>query len=104
MGGGAFRRCAVVAGLVLPAVSAGPAFPAGFALMEQSASGLGNAFAGTGAAAEDASTVWWNPAGMAKLPAGRQAVIAGHAILASTRFRNGASVPGPLSNPAFTGE
>ena len=44
---------------------------AGFALMEQNASGLGNAYAGAAAVAEDASTVWWNPAGMARLPAGR---------------------------------
>ena len=40
---------------------------AGFALIEQSASGLGNAFAGAAATAEDASTVFFNPAGMSQL-------------------------------------
>ena len=40
---------------------------AGFALHEQGASGLGNAYAGAAAVAEDATTVWWNPAGMARL-------------------------------------
>jgi long-chain fatty acid transport protein len=37
---------------------------AGFALIEQSASGMGNAFAGAAAVAEDASTIFFNPAGM----------------------------------------
>ncbi|MBN1403183.1 MAG: TonB-dependent receptor [Opitutales bacterium] len=37
---------------------------AGFAIIEQSASGIGNAFAGGAAAAEDASTIFFNPAGM----------------------------------------
>ena len=40
---------------------------AGFALQENNASGLGNAYAGGAAIAEDASTVWWNPAGMSRL-------------------------------------
>ena len=44
-----------------------PAYSAGFALIENSASGMGKAFAGAAAAAEDASTVWFNPAGMTYL-------------------------------------
>ena len=43
-----------------------------FALIEQSASGLGNAFSGAAAAAEDASTIYYNPAGMSLLPGGSQ--------------------------------
>ena len=39
-------------------------YAAGFALIEQSASGMGNAFAGGGSVAEDASTIYFNPAGM----------------------------------------
>src|SRR5438045_1205125 len=35
---------------------------AGFALHEQGISGLGNAYAGAAAVAEDDTTVWWNPA------------------------------------------
>ena len=62
-----------------------PSHGAGFALSEQNASGLGNAYAGAAAVAGDASTVWWNPAGMARLPAGKQVVIAAHAIMPSTR-------------------
>ena len=47
---------------------------AGFALIENSASGQGNAYAGAAAVAEDASTVWFNPAGMMKL-SGNQMVL-----------------------------
>jgi long-chain fatty acid transport protein len=59
----------------------------GFALIEQNASGLGNAFAGQAAAAEDASTIFFNPAGMARLP-GRQFVGAVHLIWPSAEFNN----------------
>src|SRR5690554_6356020 len=39
----------------------------GFKLHEQSASGAGTAYAGRTAVVEDASTVYYNPAGMSKL-------------------------------------
>jgi long-chain fatty acid transport protein len=41
---------------------------AGFALIEQNASGLGNAYAGQAAAAENASTIYYNPAGLTYVP------------------------------------
>lgn len=63
---------------------------AGFALAEQSASGMGNAFAGAAASAQDASTVFFNPAGMALLP-GPQVVVAGHAVDVKAKFSNGGS-------------
>ena len=56
-----------------------PASAAFFQLQENNASGLGNAFAGGTAIAEDASTVWYNPAGMTRLK-GQQVVVAGHYI------------------------
>jgi long-chain fatty acid transport protein len=58
---------------------------AGFALIEQSASGLGNAFAGGGAVAEDASTIFFNPAGMTYIQ-GTQIVGAVHLIKPSVNF------------------
>ena len=76
---------------------------AGFALSEQGVSGLGNAYAGAAAAAEDASTVWWNPAGMARLGPGKHALLTGHVIVPSTEFSNDASVIAAASNPARTG-
>lgn len=72
---------------------------AAFALAEQGVSGLGNAYAGAAAAAEDASTVWWNPAGMSKLPHGAHVLLGVHGIVPSTKFTNGGSVPAAFSNP-----
>jgi long-chain fatty acid transport protein len=64
-----------VLGAVLVANSA-PASAAFFQIAEQSASGVGNAFAGGAAVAEDPSTVWYNPAGMTRL-SGLQIVAGG---------------------------
>ena len=63
----------------------GLAQAAGFALIEQNASGLGNAYAGAAAAAEDASTIFFNPAGMTRLP-DRQIVVVGHLIKPQAEF------------------
>ncbi|HWI13811.1 MAG TPA: outer membrane protein transport protein, partial [Burkholderiales bacterium] len=62
---------------LLAAVSSASA--AGLAA-DQSASGLGRAFAGQSAVAEDASTAYYNPAGMTRLH-GRQLVL----VLSITR-------------------
>lgn len=64
---------------------------AGFSLIEESASGLGNAFAGGAASAEDASTVFFNPAGMTRL-SGSQLSLVLHAIKPTAEFSNTASV------------
>jgi long-chain fatty acid transport protein len=78
---------------VLSALAALPAsvHAAGFALIEQNASGMGNAYAGAAAAAEDASTIYFNPAGLTALPAGKHFSIAIHAIDPSAKFRDNAS-------------
>lgn len=60
---------------------------AGFALAEQSASGMGNAYAGGAAIAEDASTIFFNPAGMTYIN-GTQAVGALHLIKPNAEFKN----------------
>jgi long-chain fatty acid transport protein len=67
------------------AALSGTAAASGFALIEQSASGLGNAYAGGAASAEDASTVFFNPAGMSRIP-GKQIAVALHAIDLSAKF------------------
>jgi long-chain fatty acid transport protein len=62
-----------------------------FALIEQNASGLGNSYAGAAAAAEDASTIFYNPAGMSLLPGGMQ-VSAGLALInLSAKFSDSGS-------------
>jgi long-chain fatty acid transport protein len=74
----------------------------GFAVIELSGSGQGNAFAGAAAVAEDASTVYFNPAGMTRL-SGRQIVASVHAIKVKADFTNEGSTQagllggGPLS-------
>jgi long-chain fatty acid transport protein len=61
------RALALAVGTALGTVAAGVQ-ASGFQLMTQSASGLGVAFAGMAAAAQDASTAFWNPAAMSLLP------------------------------------
>jgi long-chain fatty acid transport protein len=75
----ALRRAALAAAL---AGLSAPASAAFFQIAENSASGIGNAFAGGAAVAEDASTVWYNPAGMTRL-ASPQFVASGHYIVPS---------------------
>ena len=62
------RTClaAAVAGIGC-AMGGSQALAAGFALSEQNASGLGHAYAGGAAAAEDVSTIYFNPAGLVRL-------------------------------------
>lgn len=52
---------------VLLAAASSSASAAGFAIKEQSITNLGRAFAGSAAAAEDASTIFFNPAGLTYL-------------------------------------
>lgn len=66
-------------------VACGSANAAGYALIEQSASGMGNAYAGAAAIAEDASTIWFNPAGMTRLNKD-QVVVAGHYVMPEAEF------------------
>ena len=54
-------------------------FASGFALNEQSVSGMGAGFAGRSSSAEDASTVFGNPAGMSRLK--REQISVGAATL-----------------------
>ena len=83
------RLASAVAGAVL-VLGAGHAWGAAFALQENSGSGLGNAYAGGAAVAEDAGTVWTNPAGMA-LIGSNQVVAAVNLINPSAKFNNNGS-------------
>ena len=62
------------------------AHAAAFQLTGQSAAGVGIANAGASAAAEDTSTLYYNPAGMTYLPTGHNFSIAATALNRSTRF------------------
>lgn len=85
--------CALLAGSVVFSQSA---TAGGFALIEQGGSGMGNAYAGASAVSDDASTVWFNPAGMLELD-GPQLALAGHVIAVNSDF----SDEGTTLNPAF---
>ena len=62
-------------------------FASGFALNEQSVSGMGTGFAGRSSSADDASTVFGNPAGMSRLSG--QQVTGGIAVIdATTDIKN----------------
>lgn len=65
----------------------GSAHSAGFALIEQGVSGLGNAYAGGAAGAEDASTIFYNPAGMTRLNE-QQVILGAHYIMPYANFEN----------------
>ncbi|OGA39276.1 MAG: hypothetical protein A3G24_21980 [Betaproteobacteria bacterium RIFCSPLOWO2_12_FULL_62_13] len=81
-------------GVALGSITVG-AQASGFQLMEQNASGLGNAYAGQAAAAENASTIFFNPAGMTRLP-GRQVAVALNAIRPSAEFSDSGASSAPL--------
>ena len=69
---------------LLLGVFSGAVGASGFQLLEQG-SGLGNAYAGSAAKSNDASTIFWNPAGMTQL--GPRAVSGGlTAVKASFKF------------------
>lgn len=83
---------------------------AGFALTEKSGSSIGNAFAGAGTAAEDASTILSNPAGLSRIR-GTQLVVAGYAINSSIDFHDhdsrtmiGAGIGDPLLSGGSGGD
>jgi long-chain fatty acid transport protein len=82
------------------------AHASGFQLFEQSASGLGNAYAGQAAGVKDASALFFNPAGLTRLD-GKQFVLAGNFIGIGTTFTNngstrpslgGTTIPVPLGS------
>jgi long-chain fatty acid transport protein len=84
------------------ATIAGGVQASGFQLIEQNASGLGNAYAGQAAAAENASTIYYNPAGMTYLP-GKQVSGAIHFIGPSVKFTDNGGSRSPAGQPAPAG-
>ncbi|MDH5515938.1 MAG: outer membrane protein transport protein [Gammaproteobacteria bacterium] len=84
-----------IAGLL--SLTSGSALAAGFALIEQSVSSMGTAYAGAGSAAEDASYIYFNPASMSRLE-GTQVSGGLHVVLPKTEFSGDASY-----NPTYLG-
>lgn len=84
-------------------LSAGSASAAGFQLQEQSVSGLGVAYSGMAAAVQDASTAFWNPAGMTRLP-GINFSGAVHYIAPSAKFNDSGSTYSAFGDGGNGGE
>lgn len=96
-------RAAMIAGCALVALNA-PAQGAGFFIQEQGVTGLGRAFAGDVAAGLDASTNWWNPAGLVNLTApevqaGVHLLVPNAEIIGATTFMGAAVDSGSSGNP-----
>lgn len=79
----------MVAALLLGAASY--AHAAGFALIEQSGSGMGNAMAGMSARSDDPSAQYFNPASMAFMKKGSQLTLGGHIIAPNATLGNEAA-------------
>ena len=86
-----YNRVSLAALLAASAVGPGTAGASGFALLEQSASRLGTAFAGTAAAADDATTLFFNPAGMTLIEGNQLAAGLASGIEITSEFSNAGS-------------
>lgn len=93
----AVGRLALLLGAIICVSGAERAVAAGYAVDFQSVSGAGTAYAGGAAAATDASTIHYNPAGMTLLD-GDQMVVGLHYIAPVIDFDNSGAV---LSNGAL---
>lgn len=80
----------------------GDASASGFALVEQSVKQVGSAISGGAASAEDASTVFFNPAGMTRIK-GDQMVAGAHYIVPSAKFSGTATVNPLLGGSSISG-
>ncbi|WP_051243911.1 OmpP1/FadL family transporter [Azohydromonas australica] len=76
---------------------------AGFQLLEQNASGIGNAYAGSAAVADNASTIFFNPAGMTELR-DREISLGGSLVDLSADFTNRGSSTQTLSGAGNGGD
>ncbi len=88
--------------LLVGSVFSSVSYSAGFAIAEQSITGLGRAFAGQAAVAEDASTIFFNPAGLTYL-SGSQLVAGLNFINPESDFNNNGSRLPPTLGGALTG-
>ncbi|GLT23552.1 fatty acid transporter [Zoogloea oryzae] len=83
--------------LVAAGLASGQAAAAGFQLLEQNASGIGNSYAGSAAVAENASTIFFNPAGMTQLK-DREVSVGMSAVRPTFKFDNRGSSVGVLGS------
>ena len=90
---------ASVMALIVSGALAPHAQASGFQLREQSASGLGNAFAGASAGALDLSSMYWNPAVMTQFD-GTQAILGGSYIGLTMNLSDASGTRAPNFQPS----
>lgn len=88
--------------LASPAIGGGSAHASGFQLREESAEGMGNAYAGSTAKAYDLSTLFYNPAGMARLH-GNQAGVTAAWIAPHSNFDGSNTIGGTATGGSSGG-
>jgi long-chain fatty acid transport protein len=93
-------RALTIGGLGLAGATTANA--AGFALIEQSVPGMGTAYAGAAATADSVDTLYFNPAGMTRLP-GTRTGAAIHLIEPNTEFNN-EGTRDAVGNPILGGD
>ena len=99
----AWKKRAIAAAIgAMTVTAAGSAGAAGFSIGVQNASGLGLANSGQAAAAEDASTIWYNPAGLTRIP-GRQVVGSLNVLNTSVKFQNNGTSTAPTGAVSTAG-
>ena len=80
---------------------AGVAGASGFAIQNQTGSGNGNAFSGAAASAEDAGTVYFNPAGMTYLPMGHNLTAVGTILARKIEYKDTGTFTRPPPLPGL---
>lgn len=88
------RKPVLTVAAVLATCTPIAAHSAAFYIIESSGSGMGRAFAGSGAVARDASTAYFNPAAITRFEESR-ASLAGHYIVPYAEFENDGSTVAP---------
>ena len=89
--------------VLVAALFSGNAAASGFQLWEQNGSGLANAYAGSAAVADNASTIYFNPAGMTKLQA-HEFSVGVDGVRPSFKFTNNGSSVAPAATGSNGGD
>ncbi len=91
--------------VLLAGLFSGTAMAAGFQLQNQNGAGTSSAYAGAAAMADDASTIFFNPAGMTFLPEGHTVSVGGTILQRSLRYddRGTTTITGTALQPGSDG-
>jgi len=86
----AYQKSLKLTAFLMASTLSSMSYGAGFAIIEQSVTGLGRAFSGSAAVADDASTIFFNPAGLTQLKH-MEVDMGMHVISPNSEFNDGGS-------------